>query len=152
VDVLTRDFQDLLSLFDQHGVRFLIVGGFALAAHGHPRYTKDLDVWVDASIENGARIVTALGEFGFDSLGLTADDFSQTGQVVQLGREPGRVDLLTSVSGLSFAEAFAAREVVSFGSLSIPIIDRRSLIINKRASGRPQDLADVARLEKGRSG
>jgi hypothetical protein len=148
VDALTRDFQDLLSLLDQHGVRFMIVGGYAVAAHGHPRYTKDLDVWVDASAENGARIVAALEEFGFGDLGLTAADFCETGAVIQLGHEPGRVDLLTSVSGVAFEDAFATRELVRFGELSVPVIDRHSLMLNKRASGRPQDLADVARLEK----
>ena len=148
MEALTRDFQDLLALLDQHGVRFVVVGGYAVAAHGHPRYTKDLDIWVEPTTDNAARIVAALDEFGFGSLGLTPDDFSEPGVVVQLGREPGRIDLLTGVSGLVFAEAYPQRVTATFGTSRVPILDRASLIANKRASGRPQDLADVAKLER----
>lgn len=149
VDALTRDFQDLLQLLGEHGVRFLVVGGYAVAAHGHPRYTKDLDIWVEPTPDNARRIVAVLDAFGFASLGLSADDFEQAGVVIQLGHEPGRVDLLTSVSGLVFAEVYDTRVDAMFGPTSVPIIDRLSLITNKRASGRPQDLADVAKLERG---
>ena len=149
MDGLTRDFQDLLALLEQYAVRFVVVGGYAVAAHGHPRYTKDLDIWVEASAENAAKIVAALDEFGFASLGLTPADFSEPDVVVQLGREPGRIDLLTGVSGLVFAAVYPHRVMARFGSSIVPILDRASLITNKRASGRPQDLADVAKLEKG---
>jgi hypothetical protein len=149
VDALTRDFQDLLRLLGEQQVRFLVVGGYAVAAHGHPRYTKDLDIWVEPSPDNARRIIAALDAFGFASLGLTAADFEQPGVVIQLGNEPGRIDLLTSVSGLTFADAYDARVVATFGTTSVPILDRASLITNKRASGRPQDLADIAKLERG---
>lgn len=147
---LTRDFLDLLALLEKHGVRFIVVGGYAVAAHGHPRYTKDLDVWVEPTADNAARVVAALEEFGFSSLGLTASDFSEPGVVIQLGREPGRVDLLTSVSGVEFAAAYPHRLMATFGTSAVPVLDRASLIVNKRAAGRPQDLADVTKLEKER--
>lgn len=148
VDALTRDFQDLLSLFERHGVRFVVVGGYAVAAHGHPRYTKDIDLWVEPTADNAPRVVAAIAEFGFGDLGLTVADFTEPGVVIQLGREPGRVDLLTSVSGLVFAEVYPRRIAATFGTAVVPILDRASLIANKRASGRPQDLADVAQLER----
>jgi hypothetical protein len=148
-DALTRDFEDLLRLLAEHQVRFLVVGGYAVAAHGHPRYTKDLDIWVEPDATNAQRLVAALEAFGFGSLGLTSADFEEAGAVVQLGREPGRVDLLTSVSGLTFADAYQARITATFGTTPVPILDRASLIANKRASGRPQDLADIAKLDRG---
>lgn len=149
MEALTRDFVDLLGLLEKHGVRFIVVGGYAVAAHGHPRYTKDLDVWVEPTADNAGRVVSALEEFGFASLGLSPSDFSEAGVVVQLGREPGRVDLLTGVSGLEFDAVYSHRVIATFGASAVPILDRASLIINKRAAGRPQDLADAAKLEKG---
>ena len=102
---LNRDFQEFLQSFVTRDVRFLIVGGYALAAHGHPRYTKDLDVWVWADPSNSLRIMDALMDFGFGDLGLSASDFEQPGVVVQLGREPQRIDILTFATGLDFPEA-----------------------------------------------
>jgi hypothetical protein len=106
---LNRDFQEFLKFFIGHDVRFLIVGGYALAAHGHPRYTKDLDVWVWADPSNAQRVVDALEEFGFGGLGLSPTDFEETDAVVQLGREPQRIDILTFATGLDFAEAYENR-------------------------------------------
>lgn len=146
MDALTRDF--LVSLFERHGVRFVVVGGYAVAAHGHPRYTKDINLWVEPAADNAVRVVAAINEFGFGGLGLTVDDFTEPDMVVQLGHEPGRVDLLTSVSGLVFAEVYPRRIAATFGTTVLPVLDRASLIANKRASGRPQDLADVAQLER----
>lgn len=148
MDGLTRDYQDFLALLIKHDVRFLVVGGFALAAHGYPRYTKDIDIWVEASEENSVRIIAALDDFGFGSLGLSTADFVEPGAVVQLGYEPARIDLLTSVTGIAFDDAYPRRVTATFGTVVVPIVDQRSLIANKRASGRPQDLADVATLEK----
>ena len=102
---LNQDFQEFVELFVAHEVEFLIVGGYALAAHGHPRYTRDLDVWVWIGAENAQRIITAIGEFGFGELGLTAADFQEPDVMVQLGREPQRIDILTFASGLHFADA-----------------------------------------------
>jgi hypothetical protein len=148
VQPLGKDLRDLLSLLDKHGVRFLIVGGFAVAAHGFPRYTKDLDVWLECSRDNAARVIAALGEFGFGSLGLTVDDFATPDLVIQLGYEPNRVDLLTGLTGVAFEDAYPNRVTATIDGVELPIIDRHSLAANKRAFGRSLDLADAEELEK----
>jgi hypothetical protein len=143
---LNHDFQEFVELFVAHEVEFLIVGGYALAAHGHPRYTKDLDVWVWMSAENADRILTALEAFGFGDLGLTAADFQQEDVMVQLGHEPQRIDILTFATGLNFPDAYNNRLDVTVGKVLVPFISLDDLRINKLATGRPRDLADVADL------
>jgi len=143
---LNRDFQEFLQSFVSHDVRFLIVGGYALAAHGHPRYTKDLDVWVWAEPTNSPRIIQALTDFGFGDLGLSASDFEQAGVVVQLGREPQRIDILTFATGLEFTDAYEHRMLVEIGGLEVPFVSLDDLRANKRAAGRLRDLADLEDL------
>lgn len=143
---LNRDFNEFIACFEAHEVRYLIVGGYAVAAHGHPRYTKDLDVWVRVDPENARRIIEALGDFGFGGLGLAADDFLEDEVVVQLGREPQRIDLLTFVSGVDFDEAFENRLLAEFGEMQVPVIGRAELRRNKLATGRLRDLADLEDL------
>lgn len=143
---LNPDFQEFLQSFVDHDVRFLIVGGYALAAHGHPRYTKDLDVWVWTDPSNATRVVAALEEFGFGGLGLAAEDFEEPDVVVQLGREPQRIDILTFAAGLLFDEAYEHRVLVDVGGLSIPFISVDDLRTNKLATGRLRDRADAADL------
>ncbi|MEQ8718613.1 MAG: hypothetical protein RIE08_13460 [Acidimicrobiales bacterium] len=143
---LNRDFSEFMACFAAHDVRFLIVGGYAVAAHGHPRYTKDLDVWVRVDPDNARRIIEALEEFGFGGLGLSVDDFLEDQVVVQLGREPQRIDLLTFASGVDFDEAFANRVLVDFGDTEVPVIGRTDLRRNKLATGRLRDLADLEDL------
>jgi len=143
---LNQDFQEFVELFVAHEVEFLIVGGYALAAHGHPRYTKDLDVWVWLGPENAQRILAAVEEFGFGDLGLTAADFQEPDVMVQLGREPQRIDILTYASGLQFSDAYKNRVLVKIGNVDVPFISVDDLRTNKMASGRPRDLADVADL------
>jgi len=143
---LNQDFQEFLKSFVTHDVRFLIIGGYALAAHGHPRYTKDLDVWVWPDLANVDRILASLEDFGFGSLGLSNSDFLEPGVIVQLGREPQRIDLLTFATGLEFGQAFANRTLVSIGDLEVPFISVDDLRTNKSATGRLRDLADVADL------
>ena len=116
---LNQDFQEFIELFISHNVRFMIVGGYAVAAHGHPRYTKDLDVWVWADPKNADRVISALAEFGFGELGLTAGDFLRPDSVVQLGHEPQRIDILTFATGLDFAEAFKNHVLISVGVFGI---------------------------------
>ena len=145
---LGKDVRELLVLLEKHGVKYMVVGGFAVAAHGFPRYTKDLDVWLECSTENARRIITALDEFGFGSLDLATADFEMPDLVIQLGYEPNRVDLLTGLTGVRFEEAYPKRVVAEIGGLSVPIIDRGSLAVNKRAFGRPLDIADAEELEK----
>jgi len=148
VQPLGKDLRELLSLLDGHGVRFLVVGGFAVAAHGVPRYTKDLDIWTERSEDNARRLLEVLDEFGFSSVGLTADDFLTPDLVIQLGSEPNRIDFLTDLTGVRFDEAYPKRMTGTIDGIAVPIIDRASLLANKRAFGRPQDLADAAELEQ----
>ena len=143
---LDQDFQEFVELFVAHKVEFLIVGGYALAAHGHPRYTKDLDVWVWVGSENTQRILTALDEFGFGDLGLTAADFQEPDVMVQLGHEPHRIDILTYATGLDFHEAYKNRVYITLGNAQVPFISVEDLRTNKLATGRPRDIADAADL------
>lgn len=143
---LNRDFSEFIACFVAHDVRFLIVGGYAVAAHGHPRYTKDLDVWVRVDRENARRIVDALEDFGFGGLGLAVDDFLDDDLVVQLGREPQRIDVLTFVSGVEFDQAYTNRVVIDMGGIDVPVIGRTELRANKLATGRLRDLADLEDL------
>ncbi|NLV31931.1 MAG: nucleotidyltransferase family protein [Acidobacteria bacterium] len=137
------DFRDLLALFDRNGVECLIVGAYALARHGAPRYTGDLDILVHADTANAARILKSLKEFGFGSLGLKAEDFQQPGQVVQLGFPPVRIDLLTSITGVSWEEALAGSVEDFLGDLPVRYLGIRELIRNKKALARKKDLADL---------
>jgi len=145
---LSKDFRDLLELLNRHQVRYLVVGGFAVAVHGTPRYTKDLDIWVEVSPDNAARLVAVLAEFGFASLGLGAEDFLDPDVVIQLGYEPNRIDFLTKLTGVEFAEAYPSRASITINEIEVPLIDRASLIANKRALGRVHDLEDVKDLGK----
>lgn len=146
---LDRDFREFVGSFIGHEVRFLLIGGYALAAHGLPRATGDLDTWVWLDRDNASKIVAALDEFGFGSLGLSVDDFVEPEIVVQLGYPPHRIDIITSIDGVDFDDAWERRMMVNVGGVEVPIIGREELILNKIAAGRPQDLADVARLRAG---
>jgi hypothetical protein len=143
---LDRDFNEFVQYFIAHEVRFLVVGGYALAAHGLPRTTGDFDAWIWLSNSNAAHVLAALEEFGFDGLGLTTDDFATPGRVVQLGYPPHRIDILTSIDGVDFDDAWPNRVIVEVNGNELPVIGRDDLVRNKRAAGRPQDVADVARL------
>ena len=146
---LNRDFRELLECFARHDVRYLIVGGWALAAHGVPRLTKDLDLWVWPEAANAERLVEALEEFGFGSMGLGVDDFLDEDVVIQLGYPPNRVDILTSPSGVDFEACWADRLDVQMEGGAVPFIGLDGLKANKRATGRPQDLVDLHTLEAG---
>ncbi|NBU07379.1 MAG: hypothetical protein EBT38_06850 [Acidimicrobiia bacterium] len=143
---LNRDFQEFVAALSSRDVRFLIVGGYAVAAHGHPRYTKDLDIWVWADPRNAANILESLNDFGLGGLDLQASDFVEPNAVVQLGFEPQRIDILTSVTGLTFDEAYPNREILSIGDITAPFISLDDLVKNKLATGRTQDLADAEAL------
>ena len=143
---LDKDFNEFVELFIAHDVQFLIIGGYALAAHGLPRATGDLDAWVWATDANATKIITALNAFGFANVGISVSDFLREDSVVQLGYPPYRIDILTSIDGLEFAEAWASRVMVRINNMDVPFISRDDLITNKTAVGRPQDIADVQRL------
>ncbi|MBW1893163.1 MAG: nucleotidyltransferase [Deltaproteobacteria bacterium] len=141
-----KDFKELLELFNAHKVKYLIVGGYALAYHGAPRYTGDIDVFVKPDKENALCILKALNEFGFGSAGLKEEDFKSPNKVVQLGYPPVRIDIITSISGVSWDEAFREREKGKYGEITVHYIGRDHYILNKRASGRRKDLADLEAL------
>jgi hypothetical protein len=140
------DFRDLLELLNKHQVEFLLVGGYALAFHGAPRYTGDMDIFIHVSSQNAARIMAALKEFGFGSVGLTADDFMKENIIVQLGVPPVRVDIVTSLTGISWEHAYSNREQGKYGDVSVFYIGRNQFISNKKATGRKKDLADLEAL------
>ena len=148
---LGKEMHDFVSLCVEHGVRFLVVGGYAVAAHGHPRLTKDLDIWVWIDPENAARIVAVLDEFGFGSLGLSAEDFAVESQVVQLGSPPNRIDISTSIAGVDFEGCWEQRTEVLLDSMAVPFIGLEDLERNKLAVGRFQDLADAKALRRNRA-
>ena len=147
MDNQKSDFEELFACLSAKNVRFVVVGGHALAYHSKPRFTKDLDVFVEPTAENAVRVLTALEDFGFGGLGLTAADFDTPGRVVQLGIAPNRIDLLTAIDGVSFDQAWQGRVDGRFGTESVPFLGRRELLANKRAVGRLQDLADIETLE-----
>ena len=144
------NFSELLSLFDGLEVKYLVVGGYALMQYTEPRYTKDIDLWVDATPENAAKVFQALMRFGAPLSGISAADFSTPGVFYQMGRPPVRVDVLTSLSGLHFPDCWERRVAGRFGTRDVWVIAIDDLIVNKRAVGRLQDLADVERLEEAR--
>ena len=141
-----KDFREFLALLNEHEVKFIIVGGYALAFHGAPRFTGDIDVFVKPDHKNAKLIVNALADFGFSSLDLTIDDFQDQNKVIQLGLPPVRIDLITSISGVTWEEADASKEPGLFGDVSVSYIGKKQFIINKRASGRKKDLADLESL------
>jgi phage replication-related protein YjqB (UPF0714/DUF867 family) len=143
--VLNKDFREFLQLLNEHDVRYMIVGGYAVAFHGYPRYTKDLDVWVWVNPVNATHIIAALERFGFT--GLSASDFSAPNEFIQLGYPPNRIDIITSCDGLEFDDCYEQRTLARFEDLEVPFIDLENLIINKKATGRPQDLGDVDNLQ-----
>ena len=145
--MLNKDFKEFVALLDSTNVEYLLVGGYALAAHGHPRYTGDIDFWVNPTPENAARLMQALTAFGFGGLGLTRDDFMQPDAVVQLGYPPARIDLLTAIDGVSFDACYARRRRLRVDGVELSLIDVDDLRANKRASGRLKDLADLEALD-----
>jgi hypothetical protein len=140
---MNPDFVDLLRAFIAADVRFMIVGAYALALHGRPRATGDLDVWIDATADNAARVMRALSAFGAPLLDVSVDDFSRPGVTYQIGVAPGRIDILTELTGLSFAEAWPGRLRRPFGDVDVDFIGRDAFIRNKRATGRAKDLGDI---------
>jgi hypothetical protein len=144
---VNQDFVDLLRAFAAADVRFLVVGAYALALHGRPRATGDLDLWVEASAENAPRVMRALAAFGAPLADVNPQDFERPGVVYQIGVPPGRIDILTDLTGVSFAEAWAGRMRRPFGDVDVDFIGLAAFIRNKRAIGRAKDLADIEGLE-----
>jgi hypothetical protein len=141
-----QDFKDLLALFNEHKIEYMIVGAYALAFHGAPRYTGDIDILVKPDPLNAQRIIAALNKFGFGLVGLKAEDFETPDKVIQLGVPPVRVDIVTSITGVSWKEAFSGRVEGKYGDIRVYYIGRQQFISNKQALGRKKDLADLEAL------
>ena len=145
--IINKDFKEFLELLNKNQVKYLIVGGYAVAFHGHPRYTKDIDIWILMDKSNAENILKTLVEFGFSDLGITEGDLVSPEVVIQLGYPPNRIDLITEVSGLTFKDCYEKRVIVDVEGVKINFIDLESLKKNKKSSGRYQDLADLESLE-----
>ncbi len=138
-----KDYEELLRLFNKNKVRYCIVGAYALAFYAQPRYTKDMDILVEPAIKNARRIIKSLNDFGFESLRLTEKDFSRKNRIIQLGYEPLRVDILTSIEGCSFKEVWQNKKTSRYGRQRAFFIGIDELIKNKKASKRKQDRVDL---------
>lgn len=145
--MLSPDFKDFIELLNAHNVEYLIVGGYALAFHGHPRYTKDIDIWIATNTVNAERMLKVLTDFGFSSLALSQQDFLEENNIIQLGFPPNRIDILTSIDGIEFANSISQSSIIEVDGVTIHLIGIHKLIENKTASGRLQDLADVEKLQ-----
>ncbi len=145
---LNKDWREFLELLNSNGVDYLVVGAFAVAFHGFPRYTGDLDVLVRPTEENAGRVMDALREFGFGSTGIKVEDFSRPGIVIQLGVEPNRIDMLTAISGVGFDEAWEGRSEAELDGVATRFIGRAALLRNKQQTGRAKDLGDAEELRK----
>lgn len=137
------DFEELLKLFSKHKVKYCIIGAIAFAFHARPRYTKDIDILVEPSRDNAVNILHALKEFGFGSLNLSERDFTRKDQIIQLGHEPGRIDLITSITGLSFEKVWRGKEKGYYRQTKVYYIGRKELIRAKELAHRPQDIVDL---------
>lgn len=145
--MLSKDFKEFVALLNENDVKYLVVGGYAVALHGHPRYTNDLDVWIKMSPDNADKVLKVLEKFGLASLKLKPEDFLEKNQIIQLGYPPNRIDLLTALKDVEFDDCYETRVQVTIQNVKINFIDIENLKKNKRATGRLQDLADVEKLE-----
>jgi len=143
---LQKDLREFIELLSSRGVECIVVGGHAVAFHGHPRFTGDIDFLIRPTIDNARLVMEALQAFGFSHLSLTAEDLTQRDVVVQLGRPPNRIDLMTSISGVGFDEAWSGKERGELDGLPVFLLGREALLKNKEAAGRDKDLADLSRL------
>lgn len=144
---LSSDLREFLESLNSRDIDYVIVGAHSLAFHGRPRYTGDLDILVRSTSQNAAKLVNLLNQFGFADSGFKESDFTEPEQMIQLGRPPNRIDLLTSISGVSTEDAFATRVSAQLDGIPVFVLSKDALIRNKRAVGRPQDLADLDALE-----
>ena len=145
--MLNQDFREFIQSLNNNDVRYLVVGGYAVALHGYPRYTKDIDIWIELSQENATNIIHALDDFGFGSLELKVSDFLDPEVIIQLGYPPDRIDFILSPSGVDFQTCFSNRFIVEIEGVQVNFIDLENLRKNKEATGRKQDLADLENLE-----
>jgi hypothetical protein len=143
---LPTDFKEFLKLLNEKAVKYLLIGGYAVGYHGHPRATNDMDIWVDIDPDNAEKVIVVLREFGFDLPELTPDLFLKANRIVRMGNPPIRIEITTSVSGVEFGECYTSRVVDNCDGIEVNIIDLHHLKINKKAAGRLKDLADLENL------
>jgi predicted nucleotidyltransferase len=146
--MLNKNFRDFLKLLIENDVKFLVVGGYAVGVHGFPRYTGDMDVFIALDAINAARVKTAFDAFGFADLGVSAADFQEPDTVIEIGREPNKIQVLTGIDGVTFAAAYENRIEVDLDGLTVPFIGIGDLLENKKASGRAKDLIDLEELRR----
>jgi len=145
--IINKDFREFIELLNSNNVKYLVVGGYAVAFHGYPRYTKDMDIWIWINENNAKKLIKTLEEFGFSSLGLKKEDFLKPEYVIQLGYPPNRIDILTKISGLEFEKCYKSRIKTNMDGITIDFINLENLKKNKKAIGRFKDLADLENLE-----
>ncbi|MGB2682800.1 MAG: hypothetical protein WBE39_15975 [Candidatus Competibacter sp.] len=145
--MLSHDFKEFVELLNKNNVEYLIVGGYAVGIHGYPRYTGDLDIWINATRQNAHKMVAVLDEFGFSSFGLTEEDFIKSGNVIQMGYPPFRIDVLTKIDGVEFGECYKNKIIVQVDQLVLSVIGINELKKNKQASDRPRDAEDLRNLQ-----
>ena len=145
--ILNPDFKEFFQLLNENEVRYLIIGGYAVAYHGYPRYTKDIDIWIWIHPDNAQKVVKTLKDFGFDSLGLQASDFWEADTIIQLGQAPNRIDLIMGIPGVDFEACYQKRVQEEIAGVRLAFIDLENLKKAKKASGRAQDLADIENLK-----
>ena len=148
--MLNSDYKDMLQALLDHGVKFLLVGAYAMGVHGYPRATGDIDIWVEPSSENSTRVYRSMAAFGAPLHEIDEATFATPGVVFQIGIAPRRIDIITAISGVGFDDAYQQRQIIEMEDLSIPILSLGDLIKNKRATGRDKDRLDADRLEKER--
>ncbi len=145
--MLSQDFKEFVELLNKHNVEYLIVGGYAVGIHGYPRYTGDLDVWINATVENARKMVRVLDDFGFASFDLTEADFIKSGNIIQMGYPPFRIDVLTAIDGVDFESCYKNKMIVQHDEIALNVIGVSDLIVNKQTSGRLKDLDDLENLK-----
>ena len=145
--MLSQDFKEFVELLNKNEVEYLIVGGYAVGIHGYPRYTGDLDIWINATRQNARKMVVVLAEFGFDSFGLTEEDFTKLGNVIQMGYPPFRIDILTTIDGVRFKDCYKNKIVVLYDEITLDVIGIEDLRRNKKVSGRLKDIDDLGNLK-----
>jgi len=143
-----KDFKEFIALLNKNNVHYLIVGGYAYSYYAEPRFTKDIDIFIETSAQNAYNLMASLEEFGFKDVGLTAADFLESGKTIQLGQAPIRIDIITSIDGVLFDEAWQNRTEGTFGDIPAYFISKQDLLKNKKAAARLQDLADIEKLDK----
>jgi predicted nucleotidyltransferase len=147
---LEKDYEEFLKLLNKHKVKYCIIGAYAVAFYAKPRYTKDMDIFVEPSVDNAEKILKVLTEFGFGELSITPDDLTQEGNIFQLGYEPVRIDIMTKIEGFRFQDVWRNRVLGEYGSERVSFISLDDLIENKKISGRHSDIVDIELLEKSR--